>query len=150
MVKSGEQAVEDLIKAIATIILSIIFGIAAHIILTKYADKTTVFSILIDLSSGAMDDVLKILSEKITIISPIADTIATNKEMYYGLQVYWLSSMPFGYYTISKIFGFGYFSILIIGLKLVATAILSPIIMPIALIIAIISIIRNAKILADE
>lgn len=149
MNKSGEQALEELIKAIATIGLSIVCGIGAYIILTKYADKT-IFSILIDFSNRAMDEVLKIISEKTNIISPIADTIVANKELYFGLQIYWFSSMPFGYYAISKIFGFVGFSIFLMLLKLFAVSMISPVVMPIALVVAIISIIRNAKILAEE
>lgn len=138
----SELATERILKASATIIISIILSVVAYFVLTKYSDKLF-FPHIIAVSNGAIEAISDFAINKLNMSLKFLE----NENLYLALQVYWVASFPFGYYFLTKLMGIGLLAAII---KLILSAFISPIIMPIALIISIINIIRSAKILKKE
>ena len=137
-----DKALGKLLKAIGTIIISIVFAILAYFVLTRFADKL-ILSDIVDVSNGAIETISNLAKEKLNLELGFLQ----NQNFYFALQIYWIASFPFGYYLLTKIMGIGLITAII---KLVLSAFISPIIMPIALVVSIVNIVKAIPILKEE
>lgn len=142
MESKEDKALSKLLKAIGTIIISIVFAILAYFVLTKFADKL-ILSDIVDVSNGAIETISNLAKEKLNLELGFLQ----NQNFYFALQIYWVASFPFGYYLLTKLMGIGLITAII---KLVLSAFISPIIMPIALIVSIVNIVKAIPVLKEE
>lgn len=142
MESKEDKALSKLLKAIGTIIISIVFAILAYFVLTRFADKL-ILSDIVDVSNGAIETISNLAKEKLNLELGFLQ----NQNFYFALQIYWIASFPFGYYLLTKIMGIGLITAII---KLVLSAFISPIIMPIALIVSIVNIVKAIPVLKEE
>lgn len=142
MESKEDKALSKLLKAIGTIIISIVFAILAYFVLTRFADKL-ILSDIVDVSNGAIETISNLAKEKLNLELGFLQ----NQNFYFALQIYWIASFPFGYYLLTKIMGIGLITAII---KLVLSAFISPIIMPIALVVSIVNIVKAIPILKEE
>lgn len=142
MESKEDKALSKLLKAIGTIIISIVFAILAYFVLTRFADKL-ILSDIVDVSNGAIETISNLAKEKLNLELGFLQ----NQNFYFALQIYWIASFPFGYYLLTKIMGIGLITAII---KLVLSAFISPIIMPIALVVSIVNIVKAIPVLKEE
>lgn len=142
MESKEDKALSKLLKAIGTIIISIVFAILAYFVLTRFADKL-ILSDIVDVSNGAIETISNLAKEKLNLELGFLQ----NQNFYFALQIYWVASFPFGYYLLTKLMGIGLITAII---KLVLSAFISPIIMPIALIVSIVNIVKAIPVLKEE
>lgn len=142
MESKEDKALSKLLKAIGTIIISIVFAILAYFVLTRFADKL-ILSDIVDVSNGAIETISNLAKEKLNLELGFFQ----NQNFYFALQIYWVASFPFGYYLLTKLMGIGLITAII---KLVLSAFISPIIMPIALIVSIVNIVKAIPVLKEE
>lgn len=142
MESKEDKALSKLLKAIGTIIISIVFAILAYFVLKRFADKL-ILSDIVDVSNGAIETISNLAKEKLNLELGFLQ----NQNFYFALQIYWVASFPFGYYLLTKLMGIGLITAII---KLVLSAFISPIIMPIALIVSIVNIVKAIPVLKEE
>lgn len=142
MESKEDKALSKLLKAIGTIIISIVFAILAYFVLTRFADKL-ILSDIVDVSNGAIETISNLAKEKLNLELGFLQ----NQNFYFALQIYWIASFPFGYYLLTKIMGIG---LITANIKLVLSAFISPIIMPIALVVSIVNIVKAIPVLKEE
>lgn len=142
MESKEDKALSKLLKAIGTIIISIVFAILAYFVLTRFADKL-ILSDIVDVSNGAIETISNLAKEKLNLELGFLQ----NQNFYFALQIYWIASFPFGYYLLTKIMGIGLITAII---KLVLSSFISPIIMPIALVVSIVNIVKAIPVLKEE
>lgn len=140
------SASKKLFKSIITILISVILGTIAFLVF-RYIDSIEnefVYDTL-SLINTVFDTFIKIFDY--TGIH-IADDVKQNLLMF--LCVYFLTSVPFGYYALNKISrNITPLSILaiiiIVYIKVVISCFIGPFVMPFAFVISIISFIKNSK-----
>ncbi len=141
-----EAATKNLIKSIATILVSIILAIITYVVFNKMEFIKNEF----------VYDVLSLIREFyntiVTIFDyvgiKITDDLKNNLSMI--LCIYFLSSVPFGYYCLSKLSGYSISGsilaiIIFLYFKILISCFIGPIVMPVAIIISIVSTIKNIK-----
>lgn len=140
------KAINKLAKGFMVLLISILLIIVSINILKKVdsTDYSNIFSAIINGTQSTAQNFLEWIKETLQQRN-IVMSKSTEKNISVFLNVYWLASLPWGYYILSKIFRIS--GILVILLKLGFSTIVGPIVMPIALIIFIVSIIKNWNII---
>lgn len=153
MFKSGlcidcekETARKNITKSITTISISVILAAIAYILFKKidYIGNEHIYDFL---------NIIRVFFDKFVTIFDylgikVTDSLKNNLSMI--LCIYFLSSIPFGYYFLSKITNYsvtgGILGIIIyIYIKFVIVCFISPIVMPITIIFSIVSLIKSKK-----
>lgn len=142
----GVSARKKLIKSVLTILISAILGTVAFLVF-RYMDSIEnefVYDTL-SLINTFFDTFIRIFD-----YAGIHITDDVRQSLIMFLCVYFLASVPFGYYALNKISrNITPLSILaiiiIVYIKVVISCFIGPFVMPIAFIISVISIIKNFK-----
>lgn len=138
-----EKLTKKLAKSVGIVLVSIVLTIVAYFILTKFSD-VIFLSDIVDISGGAIEEVASFAKEKLN----WSMSFLENKSIYFALQLYWVASIPFGYYCLSKIFritAISLFGLILLVLKVLASAFVGPVVFPVAFIIAIVNIFIYGK-----
>lgn len=144
-----EMATKNIVKAIATILVSVILAVISYIVFINMEHIKNEFIYgIVSFVKDFYDNVVTIF-EYIRI--DITDEFKNNLSLI--LSVYFLSSVPWGYYCLSKLtgcFSGGILGIIILlYFKILISCFIGPIVMPISIIILIKSIIKSRKKLSD-
>lgn len=141
-----KTATKNIMKSIITILISIILTMVAYILFKKidYIENEYIYDTL---------DLIRIFFNTFVTIFDylgikIADDLKNNLSMI--LCIYFISSIPFGYYFFSKLTGYSVSGSILgimiyLYIKFVIACFIGPIVMPIAIIISIVSVIKGKK-----
>lgn len=161
---SKAKIINSIIKAVVTLLFSIIVAVLAVVSYNLVIKGTItneyvrlIFILPMDFSSGFLDELLKFLfMHDITFSATAIDSFKVF------FMVYWIASVPWGIYVLSVLKSkisetstevlstdlIGglitlVFKIWFIGIKFVIAILIGPIIMPIAVIVSVVRVIRN-------